>query len=84
MITLYSKPNCPFCESAKAWLTGHDFAFKTIDVTTNPDALALMKANGHQPVPQLYLGATLIVEGGFAGLRNFGEAKLREAVSAKA
>jgi hypothetical protein len=53
-------------------------------VTTNPDALALMKANGHQTVPQLYLGATLIVEGGFAGLRNFGEAKLREAVSAKA
>ncbi len=78
MITLYGKPNCPYCVQAKNYLVQHGIAFENVDVTADPNALAFIKERGHKTVPQLYLGDRMIVEGGYHGLRNLGIDKLRE------
>jgi len=77
MITVYSKPNCPYCESAKNWLQNHKFEYNVVDVTLNPDALEFIKGKGHKTVPQLYVGETLIVKGGFTGMQDLGPENLR-------
>jgi glutaredoxin 3 len=78
MITVYSKPNCPYCVNAKSWLSANGFQFETIDVTADPKALAFIKERGHMTVPQIYLGETLLVEGGFTGMVKLGATALRE------
>ncbi len=78
MITMYSKPNCPYCDAAKMWFIENEFQFSIVDVSTNPEALAFLKEQGHRTVPQLYQGTTLLVEGGFNGLTKLGATKLRE------
>jgi glutaredoxin len=69
VITLYSKPNCPHCVQAKEYLTRNEIYFETVDVTTNPEALAFIKDRGHKTVPQLYVGSKILVEGGNAALQ---------------
>jgi glutaredoxin len=70
MITLYSKPNCPHCVQSKAYLDRHAIPYRTVDVIADPAALAFIKeTKGHKTVPQLYVGDTLLVEGGNSGLQ---------------
>jgi len=38
MITLYSKPLCPYCEMAKQYLKKHEIEYEEIRVDTNPEA----------------------------------------------
>lgn len=68
MITLYSKPDCPYCEKAKYYLKSHEIAFETVDITQDPAAREALISAGHRTVPQLYLDGKLLVEGGFTGL----------------
>jgi glutaredoxin len=68
MITLYSKPNCPYCEQAKSWLSKNEIAYATIDISQDDEAREFLKEAGHKTVPQIYLGTRLLVEGGFSGL----------------
>lgn len=68
MITLYSKPNCPYCDRAKIWLEKNDIQYKTINVLEDEIALNFIKEQGHKTVPQIYLGNDLLVEGGYTGL----------------
>ena len=82
MITLYSKPNCPYCEAAKKWLTNHNFEYTTIDVTQDPEALAFLKEKGHKTVPQLYKGNICFVQGGYDGLKTLGEEVVRKLLEA--
>lgn len=79
-ITCYTKPNCPYCVNAKAWLITNKFDFQTIDVTADPSALEFIKSRGHQTVPQIYLGETLLVEGGYTGMTKLGAVALREKI----
>jgi glutaredoxin len=76
-MTLYSKPGCVHCDSAKAWLAQHAFDFQTIDVTENSEAMAFVVANGHRTVPQIYHDGTLLVSGGYAGLNKLSPDDLR-------
>ncbi len=80
MITVYSKPNCPFCVNAKNWLTANGFQHNTIDVTADPKALEFIKSRGHQTVPQIYEGENLLVEGGYTGMTKLGAVALRERI----
>ena len=78
MITLYTKPICPFCNRAKAWLTKHDIPFETIDITEDDSSRNFLKEAGHKTVPQIYVGTRLLVEGGFEGLSKCHPRQLRE------
>jgi glutaredoxin 3 len=83
MITLYSKPSCPYCVQAKNFLDQHGLAYTAVDVTQDAAALRFIKEErGHTTVPQLYVGATLLVEGGYTGLRDLGIDALRERLAA--
>jgi glutaredoxin len=81
MITVYSKPGCHYCTEAKAWLVLHDIPFVEIDVTEDAAALAFIKGEGHGSVPQLYVGTTLLVKGGYAGLRQLGVEGVKAKIS---
>ena len=80
-ITLYSKPACPHCDSAKLYLTNHGFEFNVIDVTQDEKALEFIKSRGARTVPQLYVGETILVEGGNAGLQKLSADEIRQRIA---
>jgi len=82
MIRLYTKPNCPYCDQAKAWLTKNDIAFEAVDINNDRDAKDFLVSSGHKTVPQIYLGTELLVEGGFNGLNKCDPTQLKEQINA--
>jgi len=78
MITVYTKPDCPFCDRAKSWLEMNDLAYDTINVMEDSEALDFIKGKGHKTVPQIYLNGELFVEGGYTGLSKQDPQILRE------
>ena len=83
MITLYTRPNCKYCEQAKAWLSENDVPYKTIDITENELAREMLKEEGHKTVPQIYLYGELFVEGGYTGLSKQDPEVLKEQIELK-
>ena len=81
MITLYSKPNCTFCEKAKHWLTKNGIPFAAIDITIDEEAKDFIVAEGHKTVPQIYLNGKILVEGGYTGLSNQEPEQLKEMIN---
>jgi glutaredoxin len=80
MITLYSKPNCPYCDRAKIWLEKNGINYKTVNVLEDEAALSFIKEQGHKTVPQLYIGTELLVEGGYTGLSKQDPAVIKEQI----
>lgn len=68
MITVYSKANCPHCDSAKRYLDMHGIAYREINIEQDSEAREFVLANGHRSVPQLYMDNKIFVEGGWQGL----------------
>jgi len=64
MITLYSKPLCPYCEMAKHYLTKNEIEYEEIRVDTNPEAREFLLNEGHRTMPQIYHNGKLLVAGG--------------------
>ena len=56
-ITVYSGPNCPYCDRAKALLKKKGAAFEDINVRADPAKLAEMmqKSGGRKSVPQIFI-----------------------------
>jgi glutaredoxin len=69
MITIYSKPLCPYCDGAEHYLNQNGFEFKRINIVEDSNALEFVKSQGHKTVPQIYYNNHLLVEGGYDGLR---------------
>lgn len=69
MLTVYSKPLCPFCDAAEDYLRRYNFSYKKVNVMEDADALAFIKSKGHKTVPQIYYNEDLLVEGGYTGLK---------------
>jgi len=69
MITIYSKPNCAYCDRAADYLQKNNIAFKKVDVTEDEKAMNFVKERGHRSLPQIYCGDKLLVEGGYDGLK---------------
>ena len=69
MITLYSKPDCPYCDRAADYLKRNNFLFTKVDVIEDANALDFIKSKGHKTVPQVYYENRLLVEGGYDGLK---------------
>ena len=80
MITLYTKPNCPYCDRSKIWLEKNDIPYATINVLEDESALNFIKEQGHKTVPQLYLDGNLLVEGGYTGLTKQDPEVLKEQI----
>jgi glutaredoxin 3 len=81
MITVYSKPLCPYCDGAKMYLERHGFEYQEVNVMEDPAALKFIKEEkGHRSVPQIYLGDTILVEGGYDGLNKLTPTQLTERI----
>jgi glutaredoxin 3 len=58
-VTLYVTGWCPYCQRAKALLTGKGVAFDEINVDDEPKFRAEMIArSGRRTVPQIFIGET--------------------------
>jgi glutaredoxin-like protein NrdH len=53
-ITLYTQPQCPFCDIMKEMLDETGFTYYTINIKNDAAALNFIKEQGHRTVPQLY------------------------------
>ena len=82
MISLYSKPNCPYCDQAKAWLEKNEISYTVLDISQDPEAREFLVNSGHKSVPQIYLGSQLLVEGGFTGLSKRDPQQLKAEIDA--
>lgn len=56
-ITVYTKPSCPQCDATKRCLTKHGIAFRTVDLTTDPEALAFVQSLGYTAAPVVVTGS---------------------------
>lgn len=54
IITVYSKNNCPGCETLKAKLKRDNIAFDEQNINHNPDTMEWLLAQGHRTVPTVY------------------------------
>lgn len=56
-VIVYVTNYCPYCHRATALLRKKAVAFRTIDVTTDPDAREwLFEKTGQSTVPQIFIG----------------------------
>ena len=55
-ITVYTTPSCQQCNMTKRWLTKNDITFNTVDLTTSPEAAAMVKALGYRAAPVVMAG----------------------------
>lgn len=56
-VTVYTLPVCQQCTMTKNWLTKHNIPFGTVDITTSPEAQALVKQLGYKSAPIIVAGA---------------------------
>lgn len=78
MLTVYSKNNCSYCEQAKYLLTTKGIEFEEVKIDENPNARDFLINQGHRTAPQIYLGDTLFVEGGFQGLSRLTDDEIQQ------
>ena len=83
MITVYSKPNCPYCDRTRIWLEHNNLPYQIIDVMEDASALEFIKSKGHKTVPQLYFNGVVLVEGGYTGLTKQDPNVIRETINQK-
>ena len=68
MLTVYSKPNCPFCDKAKNYLRNNNIDYEVVDISVNEEARNFLLNEGHRSVPQIYNNRTVFIENGWLGL----------------
>ena len=59
-LTLYTQPLCDFCDIMKMKLKEWGYDFDVLNIKDNPQALAFLRIEGHNTVPQLYYKKTHI------------------------
>ena len=67
MITVYTKPQCPYCDQAKALLEQKGIVYATVDVSVDMAAREKIMDLGLRSVPQVFNDGVLL-PGGFQGL----------------
>jgi glutaredoxin-like protein NrdH len=57
-VTVFTTPTCPQCEMTKKVLTKGDVKFDVVDLSTNPEAMAMVKDElGYTAAPVVVAGA---------------------------
>ena len=77
MLKIYSKNNCPHCDSAKKYLESKDIEFEVLNIEEDCDAREFLQGQGHRSVPQIYNGDELFVNGGYSALIKLTEDEIR-------
>ena len=55
-VRVYSGPNCPYCDRAKALLRKKGVEFEEIDVEVRPDEMKkVIEQTGKQTIPQIFI-----------------------------
>ena len=55
-IRVYSGPNCPYCDKAKALLRRKGVEFEEIDVQVDPEAMKqVIEKTGKRTIPQIFI-----------------------------
>jgi thioredoxin reductase (NADPH) len=82
-ITMYSKPECPYCTRAKQLLTQKGQVWSEIDVEADPSRRAeMIERTGRRTVPQIFIGDRHV--GGFDELKALDEAGELDALLGRA
>lgn len=77
MLKIYSKSNCPHCDSAKQFLESKGIEFEVVDIEKDSEAREFMIGEGHRSVPQIYNNDELFVEGGYSALVRLTEEEIK-------
>lgn len=61
-VLVYSTPTCPWCAKAKQFLDNQGIPYRSIDVTSDRDALEeMVKVSGQMGVPVVRFGDEVVV-----------------------
>ncbi|HEV7896711.1 MAG TPA: glutaredoxin domain-containing protein [Planosporangium sp.] len=62
-VTVYSRPGCPYCFLLRRGLRKHDIDFTEINIWTDPDAAAAVRAvaDGNETVPTVHVAGQWLV-----------------------
>ena len=56
MVTVYSLPNCVQCDSTKRLLTRNEISYNEVDLSQDPDAMAMVREMGYTAAPVVVAG----------------------------
>ena len=56
MITVYTLPACVQCDSTKRLLTRNEISYNEVDLSQDPDALAMVREMGYSAAPVVVAG----------------------------
>jgi glutaredoxin-like protein len=59
-ITIFSKPDCPFCKKAKALLTSQGLKFESLEIGEDVTISTLKAVSDSETVPQIFIDGKLI------------------------
>lgn len=73
-VKVYSTPTCPWCVTAKKYLTGKNIAYEDIDVSKDRNAaMEMIQKSGQRGVPVLDINGSIII--------GFNQAEIDKAIS---
>ncbi|ALE04097.1 glutaredoxin 3 [Bartonella ancashensis] len=55
-VTVYTRPNCPYCVKALALLDKKGIKYTNIDASTSLRQQMVQRANGRNTFPQIFIG----------------------------
>lgn len=56
MVTVYTLPACVQCDSTKRLLTKNEIDYKEIDLSKDPEAMAMVRELGYTAAPVVMVG----------------------------
>jgi len=56
MVTVYSLPSCPQCETTKSYLKKNEIAFEEVDLSEDADATTYVQSLGYTSAPIVVAG----------------------------
>jgi len=56
MVTVYTLPACVQCDSTKRLLTRNEISYNEVDLSQDPDALAMVREMGYSAAPVVVAG----------------------------
>lgn len=56
MVTVYSLPSCPQCDTSKSYLRQKGIAFEEVDLSTSEEAMTYVQSLGYTAAPVIVSG----------------------------
>ncbi|MDI9354866.1 MAG: glutaredoxin domain-containing protein [Cyanobium sp. MAG06] len=75
-LVIYSKPNCPYCDKVKSYLSDLNIKYQEINILENIEHINKLRELGLMSVPQIFCNGELFIEDGYTGLMNMDKDEL--------